>query len=288
MAKEHWRRIRDLDYEISTQGRVRRLGRTDRVLKLQGYLRVGLYDADGEQKQILVHQLVAEAFLGPRPTPGHTPNHKNGDHGDNSVENLEWLSREEQQHHAIDEGLYGGRGEEHGRAKLTEKQVQEIRSRYTGAWGQQTAMAREYGVSQALIAKIVRGEVWTHLADCPASAPTVIRGSTAVGAKLTYERACEIRRRVEDGESRAMLATEYGVSRQTIYGIVAGRTWRGPHAMGQGSAHGRAKLTEEQVREMRAIYSTGAGTYKELAELYGLKRQIIRDIIRRKTWKHVE
>ncbi len=48
-------------------------------------------------------------------------------------------------------------GEANGRAKLTDAQVAEIRARYTGAWGEQTLLAKEYSVTQAHISSLVRG-----------------------------------------------------------------------------------------------------------------------------------
>lgn len=44
-----------------------------------------------------------------------------------------------------------------GRGKLTPEQRDEIRQRYTGAFGEQTALAREYGVTQSRISAIVGG-----------------------------------------------------------------------------------------------------------------------------------
>lgn len=51
-----------------------------------------------------VHRLVAECYL---PNPNKLPevNHKNGDKANNSVDNLEWCTRSENQRHAIRTGL---------------------------------------------------------------------------------------------------------------------------------------------------------------------------------------
>jgi hypothetical protein len=51
------------------------------------------------------------------------------------------------------------RGERHGRAKLTEKQVAEIRAKRA----QRTtlaALSAEYGVTESVVSKICRGETW--------------------------------------------------------------------------------------------------------------------------------
>ena len=57
------------------------------------------------------------------------------------------------------------RGEEHYRAKLTESIVKEIRARYTGCRGEQSAFAREYGVSTGTIRFIVMGITWKHVSS---------------------------------------------------------------------------------------------------------------------------
>lgn len=53
-----------------------------------GHFRVGLSNNEG-RKRILVHVLVLENFLGPRPE-GMVACHNNGDPADNRIENLRW------------------------------------------------------------------------------------------------------------------------------------------------------------------------------------------------------
>lgn len=59
-------------------------------LKDDGYLYVMLIDANGKEREHAVHILVAEAFLGPAPSPAHRVAHKNGKLTDNAAANLEW------------------------------------------------------------------------------------------------------------------------------------------------------------------------------------------------------
>lgn len=51
-------------------------------------------------------------------------------------------------------------GERNPSCKLSQEIVDEIRSRYTGAFGQQSFLAREYGVTQAAIWMIVNHKNW--------------------------------------------------------------------------------------------------------------------------------
>src|ERR1019366_9123437 len=86
--KELWKPIEDFEaYEVSNMGRVRRclpdkMGRTTHLGKIlkpnshnSGYLAVSLYSADREQVTVLIHWLVAKAFV---PNPDNFPqiNHK--------------------------------------------------------------------------------------------------------------------------------------------------------------------------------------------------------------------
>ncbi len=93
-------------YEISSRGRVRSCRRGWRAGRLltpfpdkDGYLRVNLYDDARALVQTPVHSLVAEAFLGPRPS-GMTVNHKDFNKGNNAVENLEYKTSPENTEHA--------------------------------------------------------------------------------------------------------------------------------------------------------------------------------------------
>ena len=66
--------------------------------KKTGHLRVTLYRY-GTQKHCCVHRLVAEAFI---PNPDNKPyvNHKDNDHENNCVDNLEWCTHRENVLHA--------------------------------------------------------------------------------------------------------------------------------------------------------------------------------------------
>ena len=52
---------------------------------------------------------------------------------------------------------------EHALAKLTVEQVREIRRNYRGRYGEQSDIARKYGMNSGAINQIVRGITWKHL-----------------------------------------------------------------------------------------------------------------------------
>lgn len=90
-------------YEVSTKGTVR-IRETKHELSTHvintGYERVDIHGT-GEYKGQLVHRIVAKAFI---PNPENKPqvNHKDGDRLNNNVENLEWVTDEENAQHSRD------------------------------------------------------------------------------------------------------------------------------------------------------------------------------------------
>lgn len=69
-----------------------------------GYLELAL-TRDGKPKWKLLHILVCLAFHGPKPTPEHEVNHKDGNKPNCRAENLEWATKSENIEHAHRRGL---------------------------------------------------------------------------------------------------------------------------------------------------------------------------------------
>lgn len=96
------------DYWVSSNGDIRNA--EGRILRQRynnsDYDVIDLY-MDKRKYTILVHRIVAETFI-PNPLNKPTVNHIDGYKNNNCVENLEWATYKENQHHAIKNGLAGG------------------------------------------------------------------------------------------------------------------------------------------------------------------------------------
>lgn len=166
---EEWREIPNTDYSVSDQGRVasRKFGKW-RVMcpgrNRDGYLSVLLFDGHGGYRPARVHTLVAEAFLGPRPTPKHEVNHIDGIKANNHADNFEWVTRSQNMRHARDVlGRKPVHGEANGHAKVTEVEVREILRR-RAAGELLRVIAADFGIHLATVGKIVTGRTWAWLA----------------------------------------------------------------------------------------------------------------------------
>lgn len=151
------------DYYITKSGKIYS-ALTKKILKQdtssRGYCKVSLADRRlGKFIHLSVHRLVAVQFL---PNPNNLPevNHKDGNHNNNSVYNLEWCTREYNQRHAIENNLYRIE-EDSPRAKLTKDQVIAIYKEWENNKNKRS-IASKYNVSDALIGEIIRGVRWSR------------------------------------------------------------------------------------------------------------------------------
>lgn len=60
-----------------------------------------------------------------------------------------------------------------------------------------------------------------------------------------------------------------------------------PEKIIRGERHGRAKLTAEDVREIRRAYAAGEGDQAQIASRHGVTQSTVGRIVLRKIWAHV-
>lgn len=119
---EIWMPIKGYEgyYEVSNYGRIKSLGRwvsrlvrggfykkeriVNKAANSSGYYELRFSVDKNKSKTNMIHRVVASHFL---PNPENKPevNHIDGNKTNNSVENLEWATRSENQYHAYATGL---------------------------------------------------------------------------------------------------------------------------------------------------------------------------------------
>ena len=60
-----------------------------------------------------------------------------------------------------------------------------------------------------------------------------------------------------------------------------------PKRIARGEKNGRAKLTEDDVREIRRLHAEGGSSQRFLAAKFGVSQPAIRKILKGETWKDV-
>lgn len=182
MVAEVWKKVVGYEgaYEVSSLGRVRsiarlisRIGLGSQMIKPRimrqsidkvGRPRVGLC-VNGILRTRRVHQLVAEAFIGPRPD-GLVICHDDGNPAHNTPENLRY---DTQRSNMADRAAHQRNSlrKRHGMAKLSESEVYEIRKDNRPL----SVIAAEYNVGICTVSSIRRRNSWKYLIEEQTSNP---------------------------------------------------------------------------------------------------------------------
>lgn len=178
--KEEWKYIRGYNnaYQISDKGRVKSLKRKvvaqknhktyftsipEKIMSLnvnsKGYHVVKL-SVNGKYKSVYVHRLVANAYV-PNPNGKPEVNHKDGVKTNNTPSNLEWTTRKENAHHAIEALGVSIYGSNNPRSKLTKNKVLSIlKNHHEGV--AISKLSNTHNVTYQSIWAIVKGKTWIN------------------------------------------------------------------------------------------------------------------------------
>ena len=159
-----WKQIENFDYEINKIGEVRRIS-SKRVkkpyLRKDGYIGIQLYKSKNEKLNFQLHRLIAIAFID-KPIGKEFINHKDSNRQNNTIDNLEWVTKQENIIHGYKSGFASNRGSKNGFSKLNEEEVLEIRKKKIEGYTYQQ-LAALYNVSYNCIAGIIQKTNWKHI-----------------------------------------------------------------------------------------------------------------------------
>ena len=171
---ENWIPVKGYEgfYEVSDHGRVKSLSRyvrchTDSKRLHKGKILENIIPPDryykallcrnGETKQVYIHTLVCEAFIGPRPKNSHCM-HLDGDKKNNHISNLRYGSPSCNAAFMIDDGTVS-RGVKRYNAKLDEVKVREIRKLAKKGISHRL-IAEQYGIGRRTACAIALKQNW--------------------------------------------------------------------------------------------------------------------------------
>jgi hypothetical protein len=157
-------------YEVSECGDLRRASTRTRLrgqINADGYPEYSIQDASGKKRHISAHRLVIEAFVGPSPFDGMEIAHRDGSRLNSHKNNLRWTTRKSNSDDRIMHATTTA-GERNGRAKITEKDVVDIRREYRlikrrGSGRTVSELDRKYGLDRSTIINIAKGVSWAHV-----------------------------------------------------------------------------------------------------------------------------
>jgi len=162
-----------------------------------------------------VHSIVAEYFIGPRPT-GYQINHKDRNKGNNHVSNLEYVTPQENVRHAMISGARKG--------DLSAENLTSIRRDKEQGLNKKDIQIK-YSLSQGVVDGVYGGRTYAAITGIPRA--TKPKGELVHFAKLTKEEVIKIKQiLVTGGILHKDIANQFNVSSVTISDIKCGRSWK--------------------------------------------------------------
>lgn len=204
-------------YQVSNTGQVKRIAESNNqykagyVLKQQinrGYCSVEL-NGIGKPKCVRVHRLVAMAFIPNEHNKPHI-NHINGIRNDNRVENLQWVTPKENEihkHRVLKSTVY--------KYKVSDEQVKQMIALHKSG-----KRMRQISEMVNLPIGIIHNHFKKH------NHMVGLSGQYNGSAKIKAHQIEEIKNKRMAGATYKQIASEYGVSYQTISRIVQNQTFR--------------------------------------------------------------
>lgn len=300
-VKIEWRKIYWTDggetkYSVSNTALIRN-DNSGKILKQRvgkdGYIRIRLNHGKF-RRDFMVHRLVATAFI---PNPEHKPevNHINGRKNCNFDYNLEWVTRAENQMHALQTGLVP-KVHKNRPKRLSDDQVIAICEYLEENKLTIVEIAKRVGTTRHVVADILRGLTYTKISDQYDLSKYEIKtdfsrkGDYAANTKypdILIEKLCQLLDTERYGlrELSNKLNIDYQTVRNVYYGTCRKDISSNYNFMKTGIHPLYAKRRQDAIHSCELL-DQGFNT-AEVAEYLGISRSFVRAICAGATWRDV-
>lgn len=169
MKDINYSKIKPNLYAIEEDGRVyskyfKRYMKTS--IDKDGYPTISLKNDRNGYSHFGIHRLLMIAFYPIDNMENMQVNHKDGNKKNNNLDNLEWVTCEENLKHARDNNLntaFGQKGAKHPNHKISEKEAKEIIRLYKEGVPPQKILEKVPNATKNIVKSIVYNRTWKHL-----------------------------------------------------------------------------------------------------------------------------
>jgi len=186
------------------------------------------------------------------------------------------------------------RGEKSGASKLTDSDVLEIKEMLINDVPYKEMMKR-FGIKSNTITAIQKGISWSHLTGFSRATSYDKRQGYGERSKLKPEDVLEIKSLLEEGLlSIKDIAKQFCLGKTVVTNIYKGNIWSSVTGFSKENTVDRrlnvrnlAKLTSEQVGEIKSLLREKTVHKKEIAKQYNISHSTIKKISCGKIWKDI-
>lgn len=248
-------------------------------------LKFNYYDPKNDntfkQKDIYIHRAVGSAFLENDDPENKTQvDHLDGDHSNNTVENLEWVSKLENDIRAKEKGFIPICEDKYG-ANFTNEQVHDICKMLVEGISS-AEIARKYNVDPGTIYDIKARNTYTAI-----SRNYNLPKTKRISNKLSEDMVHEVCRRLERGDRIIDIYTELHIDRSVVNSIKSGRYFK--HISSQYNipkVKPQKSFTDEELHDICRRLENKEGVYS-IAKDYNIDPGIVAKIKNGSTHKDI-
>jgi len=290
-----WKRVKWIDgsktrYLISNIGIVVN-EKTGKIMKTNfneaGYERVNLTH-NGQRRQFFVHGLVARAFV---KNPKNKPevNHINGVKSANYDANLEWVTRSENQIHAVLNGLII---KKRGRVQIPKKTMHKMYSLIVENKKTISQIAKEVGVSRHTVSSAIKNKHalldgisynFEHYESKPVFTKFGEGNHEAKYTEAQIETVCQL---LDSGKHSIREVSDLSeIPYQTVRNVYYGNCWIQIASKYDFFRNKTRVNTEKEkvVNKICDLLDEGYNT-REVSEMLGVSRSVVRCIYSGQSW----